>query len=236
MSGPRCTREHAYSVTGERGALLGHVAASAEQALTQWTVFAGEARSIDVAHLNGAVCRAEQERLAGLGSRGAAHGPYETDRDAARDSAHVYDAYRGNPEQGLIDRINEGLLLAALNGAGVELGAYDRRIAGWLAGWEPQVLQVVIGWIERAHQAEQPDAIALLAPARSRHGESVDGGQGPECGSPDDEPVMHWPARGLRIRTACQGTPLTPESFASREPDVTCPECLALLPTPDGGS
>jgi hypothetical protein len=86
--------------------------------------------------------------------RQTVHGPYETDSDAMRDAAHVHQAYRaaGGP-RGLMDRINEDLLLGALREAGVELGAYDQRIAGWLSDWEPHVVQVLIGWLERAHTA-----------------------------------------------------------------------------------
>jgi hypothetical protein len=34
----------------------------------------------------------------------------------------------------------------------VRLGAYDRRILAWLAGWEPDTVQVVVGPIGRAAQ------------------------------------------------------------------------------------
>jgi hypothetical protein len=77
--------------------------------------------------------------------------PYETIAEAAADAQHVYEASRRENERGTMGRINEGLLLAALAAAGVELGGYDRRIAGWLADWEPETVQVVLGWIERAH-------------------------------------------------------------------------------------
>ena len=91
-----------------------------------------------------------------MSERKTVHGPYDTDSDAMRDTAHVHQAYRVAYERGLMDRINEGLLFAALCGAGVELGAYDRRIVGWLADWEPHVVQVIIGWIERAHAGQAP--------------------------------------------------------------------------------
>lgn len=97
------------------------------------------------------------------------HGPYDTDTAAMRDAAHVNQAVRDHryplaemhalspfhsvARIPVADRINDGLLLAALQQAGVELGACDRRIVAWLAGWEPYLVQVVIGWIERAHAA-----------------------------------------------------------------------------------
>lgn len=95
------------------------------------------------------------------------HGPYDTDNEAMHDAAHVNQAARNHrypPAEmhaltpfhsvakiPVADRINDGLLLAALQQAGVELGACDRRIVAWLASWEPYLVQVVIGWIERAH-------------------------------------------------------------------------------------
>jgi hypothetical protein len=36
--------------------------------------------------------------------------------------------------------------------AGVELGAYDRRILDWLLTWEPSTLAVIAGWIKRARR------------------------------------------------------------------------------------
>lgn len=41
-------------------------------------------------------------------------------------------------------------LLAELEAAGVELGAYDRRIADWLAGWEWSTVATVASWVKRA--------------------------------------------------------------------------------------
>jgi hypothetical protein len=36
---------------------------------------------------------------------------------------------------------------------GVELGAWDRRVAGWLAGWDAATVLTVASWIERAREA-----------------------------------------------------------------------------------
>ncbi len=45
------------------------------------------------------------------------------------------------------------MLISACVAASVELGAYDRRILLWLAGWEPETCVVVAGVITRAHEA-----------------------------------------------------------------------------------
>ena len=37
--------------------------------------------------------------------------------------------------------------------AGVELGAFDRRVLAWLSGWEPETAVVIAGLITRAHAA-----------------------------------------------------------------------------------
>lgn len=80
-------------------------------------------------------------------------GPYESAADAHVDAANVYETARSSNERGIAARINNERLLAALTEARVTAGAYDRRILAWLAGWEPEVGQVVIGWVERAHCA-----------------------------------------------------------------------------------
>ena len=86
--------------------------------------------------------------------RDTVHGPYDTSGEALRDAAHVYDASRRQERRGTMSQISEGLLLAALASAGVQLGEFERGIAGWLAGYEPETVLVVIGWIERARSAE----------------------------------------------------------------------------------
>ena len=104
-----------------------------------------------------------------MSGRGRAHGPYETAADAQADAMHVYEAARAYrhqipalrelsplhkvPAVPLMDQINAGLLGAALAAAGVEVGTYERRIIGWLATFEPETVQIIIGWLERAHQA-----------------------------------------------------------------------------------
>ena len=49
------------------------------------------------------------------------------------------------------------MLISACEAAGVELGAYDKRIAGLAhAGYEPQTCAVIAGWVQRASQARPP--------------------------------------------------------------------------------
>jgi len=43
------------------------------------------------------------------------------------------------------------ILAAAL--AGIELGAWDRRIVGWLAGWDASTVLTVASWIARSRAA-----------------------------------------------------------------------------------
>ena len=45
------------------------------------------------------------------------------------------------------------MLVNACVMAGVELGAFDRRVLAWLSGWEPESAVVIAGLITRAHAA-----------------------------------------------------------------------------------
>jgi hypothetical protein len=36
---------------------------------------------------------------------------------------------------------------------GVELGAWDRRVAGWLADWDAATVLTIASWIERTREA-----------------------------------------------------------------------------------
>lgn len=73
------------------------------------------------------------------------HGPYWTREQAASDI---------NGPDGSPDRARRlAALTAAINTAGVSAGAFDCDVIAWLAGWEPETVQVVIGLIERARAA-----------------------------------------------------------------------------------
>lgn len=63
-------------------------------------------------------------------------------------TGHVDAAYRER-----IDGMCSAMITGACEAAGVELGAYDRRIIGWLGNWEPQICAVIAGLITRAHAA-----------------------------------------------------------------------------------
>jgi hypothetical protein len=52
--------------------------------------------------------------------------------------------------------VQRRLLLEALAEAGVELGAYDRRIAEWLAGWDWPTVAPIVSWLRRAAEGGGP--------------------------------------------------------------------------------
>jgi len=88
-------------------------------------------------------------------------GPYETEAEALAGplyaEVHVLrETGRGSGElRGQVVRDAQlRHLMAACEAAGVELGAHDRRILGWLAGYETSTVQVIIGIITRANAIE----------------------------------------------------------------------------------
>ncbi|HEY3872848.1 MAG TPA: hypothetical protein VGM10_31110 [Actinocrinis sp.] len=111
-------------------------------------------------------------------SERSGHGPYDTEAQARADAAVLRAAHRGalyaaggtdEQRRANAHRAATGHLTGALVTAGVALGAYDRRIAGWLADWEIEVVQVVIGWVERAHAAQDPRNHRLAAELHVAH-------------------------------------------------------------------
>jgi hypothetical protein len=79
-------------------------------------------------------------------------GPFETEQEAIRHPAvrAVYAAMRASVRRGVMAEQEQQMLEGACEAAGVEIGAYDRRILAWLAGFEPQSCAVVAGLIARA--------------------------------------------------------------------------------------
>jgi hypothetical protein len=93
-------------------------------------------------------------------------GPFETEREARESSAaqsasaQTGLAVDARPEvtrtagaaaaQRAVKAPNLAMLTDACAAAGVELGAYDRCILAWLAGYEPAMCAVVAGVIRRA--------------------------------------------------------------------------------------
>jgi hypothetical protein len=84
------------------------------------------------------------------------NGPFETEHEA-RQSPAVQAAYGAwSPRLGSLTGANHAMLFTACTTTGVELGAYDRRILRWLAGFEPQTCAVIAGIISRAASAAPP--------------------------------------------------------------------------------
>jgi hypothetical protein len=119
-------------------------------------------------------------------------GPFDSEREARELPAvrEVYAAFRADPGLGKIGP-NHRMLLDALAAAGVDLGAYDHAIAGWLAGWEPQTVAVIAGWVQRAAEVGQADA-------RRR--------DGPRPLTPTGDRPTSSPAKSAEVMRS-QGTP-----------------------------
>lgn len=79
-------------------------------------------------------------------------GPYATEQEAIADARDVLDL---PPADRQWDRANDAKLYTACIKAGVELGEYDERILSWLAKWEPQAVQVIVGMISRASRPQE---------------------------------------------------------------------------------
>ena len=56
------------------------------------------------------------------------------------------------PPRGFVPAAEQAEILAGVL-AGIELGAWDRRIAEWLAGWDASTVLTVASWIARARAA-----------------------------------------------------------------------------------
>jgi hypothetical protein len=55
------------------------------------------------------------------------------------------------PPEFVPEAVQAEVLAAVLSG--VELGAWDRRILGWLAGWDTGTVLTIASWIARARAA-----------------------------------------------------------------------------------
>ena len=58
----------------------------------------------------------------------------------------------GGAAAGFVPEAGQAEILAAML-AGIELGAWDRRIVGWLAGWDTSTVLTVASWIARSRAA-----------------------------------------------------------------------------------
>jgi hypothetical protein len=56
------------------------------------------------------------------------------------------------PPRGFVPGAEQADILAAAL-AGIELGAWDRQIAGWLAGWDASTVLTIASWIARSRAA-----------------------------------------------------------------------------------
>lgn len=96
------------------------------------------------------------------------HGaPYETRSEARTDAQPLRDAMHAATPHDTRDQdaAREAQRTAAtdyttahLTRHGVQLGAYDEHIAAWLTTWEPETVTVILGWVQRAHQAGRDSA------------------------------------------------------------------------------
>jgi hypothetical protein len=77
------------------------------------------------------------------------NGPYDSPAQAHDTARQAYQGCAYAP----LRHSALSLLMTAVEGTGVRLGAYDRDIIAWLAAAEPQVAVVVAGLVTRAHQA-----------------------------------------------------------------------------------
>ena len=56
------------------------------------------------------------------------------------------------PPDGFVPECERAEILAGVL-AGIELGGWDRRIAGWLAGWDTATVLTVASWVARSRIA-----------------------------------------------------------------------------------
>jgi hypothetical protein len=89
------------------------------------------------------------------------NGPYDTEAQAHSDAAPLLAAAGSDAGEARVRYVME-----AVAAAGVEAGAFDRRIGSWLGETaEPEALAVIAGWIRRAHAAGCAEAELNLAPS-----------------------------------------------------------------------
>ncbi len=56
--------------------------------------------------------------------------------------------------RGFVPKAEQAEILAGVL-AGIELGAWDRRIAEWLAGWDAATVLTIASWIARSRIARE---------------------------------------------------------------------------------
>ena len=56
------------------------------------------------------------------------------------------------PPRGFVPEDEQAEILAGVL-AGIELGAWDRRVLAWMAGWDASTVLTVASWLARARMA-----------------------------------------------------------------------------------
>lgn len=168
MTTEQCTSKHTYTITGPGGETLATTTGGPKLAWVHWNNAGPRALDVTATHSDGAVCLPATREVHAL----LPHGPYETRRDARVGGLPLIAVQEiANPDDDPItDEIREAQHQAAadyitglLTHLGVELGAFDQRIAAWISGWEPEVVAVVLGWAVRARAAGRDAAISAKA-------------------------------------------------------------------------
>lgn len=166
MTTTQCTGKHTYTVTGSGGETLGGTQTGPKLAWVLWTNAGPDALDMTATHPDGAVCVAETRAARAL----LPGGPYKTRRDAAVDTKPLSDAVDAqDPDEdddADADTVREarrnaaaGYVTGRLAHLGVDLGAFDEKIAARVAEWEPEAVAVILGWAQRARAAGRDSAI-----------------------------------------------------------------------------
>lgn len=119
------------------------------------------------------------------------NGPYETSGEAYAAARVLRQAVAdADPGSGPMTRdviaaratARTRYVRGVLEVCGVQLGAYDKRIAEWVAGWDIDTIQTIAAWVERAHAAgrdalreEIADLNARIAKLEGELGTQKDG-------------------------------------------------------------
>ena len=88
--------------------------------------------------------------MSGRTDRPVPCGPYETEQQARADAAYAYGLPLFSVRRGALAEANLARLTDACERAGIVRGAFDSRILGWLANYEPETCAAIAGLISRA--------------------------------------------------------------------------------------
>jgi hypothetical protein len=89
--------------------------------------------------------------VSGRVDRSVPYGPYEIEQQARADVAYIHEQSWRSVRPGALAEANLARLTDVCERAGVVLGAFDSRILGWLANYEPETCAAIAGLISRAH-------------------------------------------------------------------------------------